>query len=298
MRSPSILILGGQGYVGSALTVHLRGAGFPVSVVDLGVRGTPLPLGNRRLAYQELTSQDLAAFDTVVLLAGHASVTACDRAPAEAFHNNVSAFTDLVHKLHGQQLIFASSISVYVDTHGFPASEEEPLAAPASYYDWHKQAIERYAQVAYPSAVALRFGTVCGPAPNLRPELLLNSMVLSALRDGRIRVANRHARRPLLGIGDLCRAVSAVVSRPVPPGCYNLASVNATVGEVADHVRDRFGVGCAEAECPNRYDIAVTTRKFQEAAGFTFRDDLRTLAEELSGFYGEQPALVGARHGL
>src|SRR5438445_737177 len=82
-------------------------------------------------------------------------------------------------------------------------------------------------RLAYPNSYALRFGTVCGPSPNIRPELLLNSLVLSALTTGQIQVANRQVHRPLLGIGDLCRALKTIVTRPVPPGCYNLASTNA-----------------------------------------------------------------------
>ena len=187
---------------------------------------------------------------------------------------------------------------MYVNTNGHLATEEQPTPAPVSFYDWHKQAIERYAQIAYANSYALRFGTVCGPALNIRTELLLNSLVLSALRNGRIQVANRHVRRPLLGINDLCRAIEALVTRPVPPGCYNLASVNATIGDVADQVTQHFGAHCLETECPNRYDIGVTSRKFEQVSGFVFQDDVSSLVEELRMFYEVRPELGRLTHGL
>jgi len=297
MTATPVLILGGQGYVGSALAGHLQRAGVPVRSVDLGLRGTPGPAPNECRPYQSLTADELGAFGSVVLLAGHSSVGACDCAPEEAFTNNVAGFVGLVHKLRGQQLLFASSISVYVRTHGRAAAEGEPLPEPVCYYDLHKQLIERYAALAYPSSYALRFGTVCGPSPNLRPELLLNSLVLSALRTGRIHVANRPVSRPLLGIGDLCRAVQVILTGAAPPGCYNLASLNATVGEVADEVARRLGADCQEVSAETKYDIRVDTGKFRRASGLDFRDDLPGLVTALERCHASPQKTRSPSHG-
>jgi nucleoside-diphosphate-sugar epimerase len=288
MSLPAVLVLGGHGYIGSALVTYLTDRGFPLQSVDLGLRGNPGRLPGLKAPYQELTARDLEAFDSVVLLAGHSSVAACDRSPVEAFGNNVAAFAGLVHKLKKQKLIYASSISIYIDTQGRLASEEDDLPEAVSYYDCHKQLIERYAEVAYPNSYGLRFGTVSGPSPNLRPELLLNSMVLSALEQGCVRVANRNAHRPLLGINDLVRAVEAVLIGDVPPGRYNLASLDCTIGEVADQVARRFSVPCIEVDLPNNYDVRVDTSRFLSASGLTFKDNLAGLLEALSDHYLSQ----------
>jgi nucleoside-diphosphate-sugar epimerase len=293
-----VLLLGAQGYIGSALAASLPAASVPVQSVDAGLRGNPGAVPGRCRPYQDLTAEELEAFDAVVLLAGHSSVAACDHAPAEAFANNVAGFADLVHKLSGQKLVYASSVSIYVDTRGHLAHEDDPLPEPVSYYDFHKQAIERYAALAYPNSYSLRLGTVSGPSPNLRPELLLNSMVRTALRRRLVCVANRHAFRPLLGIPDLTRAVEAILTRDVPPGCYNLASVNARIGDVAEYVAHRFGVPCVEVEVPNRYDVRVDTRKFTAASGLEFRDDVAGLTEALYAHYSSQPQPEGLADGL
>jgi nucleoside-diphosphate-sugar epimerase len=280
-----VLILGGEGYLGSSLADNLRTNSVPVRSVDVGLPAAPAPAKESGQNFQTLTEADLAEFTSIVLLAGHSSVAACDNSPAAAFANNVSAFVDLVHKLRGQQLIFASTISVYVDSGGRLSREDDPLPEPVSFYDFHKQTIERYARLAYPNYYALRLGTVCGPGPRLRTELLLNSLVRSALESREIQVANRAAHRPLLGINDFCRAVHAIVTRPVDPGCYNLASVNVRIGEVADYVAGRFRVPCREVLRENKYDIRVDTRKFQEAAGMKFADTVDSLVDALQTHY-------------
>jgi nucleoside-diphosphate-sugar epimerase len=286
MRADAVLILGAGGYIGSALVRFLRGGqNFAVTGVDNGLRPGPAP--DLRRDYRDLTADDLAAFDSGVLMAGHSSVAACDRDPEAAFGNNVAGFVDLVHKLRGQKLIFASSASVYVRTNGRAAAEDEPLPEPVSYYDMHKRAIEQYAAVAYPNGYALRFGTVCGPSANTRTDVLLNALVRSALTAGHVRVANRTTRRPLLGITDLCRAVAALLTSNAPPGAYNLSSVNVTVGETADYVAERFGVPCVPVESPTRYDMATATDKLTRATGVAPTETVAQLVEQLAAHYAQ-----------
>jgi UDP-glucose 4-epimerase len=289
MSSDAVLLLGGHGYVGSAVAAHLLAVGFDVRSVDLGLRGTPGAAPNQARRYQDLTVDELAAFPNIVLLAGHSTVSACSAAPAEAFANNVTGFVDLVHKLSHQKLIYASSISVYVRTPDRPGCEDDPLPEPVAAYDLHKQTLERYARFAYPRSYGLRFGTVCGPSPNLRTELLLNGLVRSAICRCRVEVANALAHRPILGINDLCRAVEAILIRSVPPGCYNLASANVRIGELAEWVAHRFGVPLVAVESKTPYDIQVSTDRFRTAAGVEFSDTIESLADALATHYLGEP---------
>ena len=92
-----------------------------------------------------------------------------------------------------------------------------------------------------------------------------------------------------MGIPDLGRAVAALLERPAAPGAYNLASVNATVGEVADYVAGRFGVPCREVERPTLYDMAVSTAKFTATTGVRFADTIPGLVEELAASLPDVP---------
>mgnify|MGYP000941590522 CR=1 FL=1 len=185
--------------------------------------------------------------------------------------------------------MYASSISVHVRTPARPAVEDDPLPAPAAAYDLHKQEVERYAAFAYPNSYGLRLGTVCGPAPNLRPETLLNGLVRSAVRRGVVEVSSPHAHRPLLGVGDLGRAVEAVLRRAVPPGCYHLAGTNVRVGELAAWAARRFGVPLVESGGATPYDIRVSADRFRAAAGFEFADTVEGLTDALAAHYLSDP---------
>lgn len=285
MSPEAVLILGGQGYVGGALAAHLLAAGFDVRSVDAGIRGAPGPAPDDRRRYQDLSADELGRYGTVVLLAGHSGVSACATDPAGSFANNVTGFVELVHKLRGQRFVYASSVSVHAGATGVTGSDD-PLPAPVALYDLHKQTIERYARLVRPDSYGLRFGSVAGPAPNVRPELLLNSLVRSAVRHGRVEVANPRAHRPVLGIGDLCRAVEAILTRPVPPGCYDLASANVRIGELAARVAERFGASLIEIESPTPYDLRVASERFCRAAGFAFTDTIEALTGALADHFG------------
>ena len=284
MPTLKVLLLGGQGYIGSALGVHLQRCGFDVLSIDPGIRGTHRAFPNRQLRYQELSARELDSAQAVVLVGGDSTVSACSNAPFATFKNNVLGFADLVHKLRGQMFIYASSVSVYVHTN-HEANEQHSLPEPVTAYDYHKQSIEHYARLAYPNSYGLRFGTVAGPSPNLRAELLLNGLVRSAIHDGYVSVSNAHCHRPILGIQDLCRAVVAILTTAVPPGRYNLASMNVRIGELAELVARRFRVPLRETDGATPYDIRVSTSLFRSAADFEFQDSVDSIISALESHF-------------
>jgi len=277
--APRVLILGGRGYVGAALTPQLQTAGCHVDILD----AAPDATGTPGRSYQNLTTAELKHWDNLLLLAGHTSVQACQQAPETAFANNVVAFRDLLTKLAGQRLLFASTVSVYGRTDARVMAEADALSPPLAAYDAHKQEIERLAAAHYPEhSYALRFGTVTGPSPALRGELLINSLVRTALTQGCVRVANRNKHRPVLGLPDLGRAVLYLLTHTVPPGSYNLASFNVRIGDAADYVARHFGVPCLDITQETPYDVRVSTTKWETVTGVSFQDTLESLVATLT----------------
>src|SRR4051812_24456684 len=92
----SMLIIGGCGYIGSALIRHLETLGLHPVSYDLELRGHPEGIENTRADYRELTAVDLEPFSAVVLLAGHSSVGDAAKDPGGAFWNNIVRFFELV----------------------------------------------------------------------------------------------------------------------------------------------------------------------------------------------------------
>jgi len=195
-----ILITGGCGYIGSALYRHLKSAGHHVQSVDWTNQAAPDGIDNLNRNYRSLEIFDLSC-DVLVHLAGHSSVAACEGDPWGSTENNLAGFLPFLRQLsflpNPPIVLWASSGSVLSDVH--------------SLYDEQKRALEALVPRLYPRSVGLRFASVCGVSPNQRDDLILNAMVKSAVTRGYLNVANPFISKPVLGLKDLCRRVTAMV---------------------------------------------------------------------------------------
>jgi UDP-glucose 4-epimerase len=236
-----VLILGGNGYIGSRLRQVLREHHF---VKSNDCCWFAYDETSDRRDYHKLTKEELAEFEVIVVLAGHSSVPSCKGDLPGPWLNNVTNFTDLLDKLDDQLVIYASSASVYGNSApGEQHKETNTHFTPVNNYDVTKYALDQQATIANlrgKRVIGLRFGTVNGWAPNLRVDVMINSMYHSVQNGTGIQVMNKQISRAMLGIEDLCRAVICCIKQPVP-GIYNLSSFNATVAEIADAVSKKLG---------------------------------------------------------
>ena len=276
-----ILLIGGNGYIGSRLQQSLD-----VDVVDTNWFNDK----NDSEDFKDLTSKHYDDYDTVILLAGHSSVKMSEGNLNSCFNNNVRNFIDLIEKLDGQRLIYASSSSVYGSVGGKTVNEKYYGFEPYNQYDISKHTADLYAQKSDVEYYGLRFGTVNGRSPVLRTDVMINAMVSSALRDGHIKLYIKDTMRPILGINDLCRAITSIVeSDEDKRGLYNLASFNKTAEQIAYEVADVMGVEVKEYEADptqvknvksqtKAYNFSISTLKFRKEFKFKFQDTVESLA--------------------
>ena len=92
MDSKSVLIIGGNGYIGSRLMYELS-AEYDITSIDIGWYGLE---SNISIDYRDLTSTWLSKFEFVILLAGHSSVNMCNGELSASWQNNVNNFIDLI----------------------------------------------------------------------------------------------------------------------------------------------------------------------------------------------------------
>lgn len=285
----SILVIGGAGYVGSRLRLDLAKR-YLVDSVDCCWYNYDET--SRRFDYAKLTTGDLDKYDVVVLLAGHSSVASCVGSITDPWLNNVTNFTELLKKLTGQTLIYASSASVYGNsTPGelHKESSRKPFI-PVNNYDITKYALDLEAVKAIDNGldvIGLRFGTVNGWAPNLRTDVMINAMYDHARTHKEIKVTNKHINRALLGINDLCRAVETIIERP-KSGIYNLASFNTTVEKIATSVAARLDVKLInQGTTPRAYDFGLDCSLFERKFNFKFTDTPATIVDSLVDKFSE-----------
>lgn len=239
------LIAGGAGYVGSALIPKLLDRGHSVDVVDLFWFGNHLDakVGVIHKDIFDLHRSDLADYDQVVFLAGLSNDPMADFSPSKNFIFNAAAPAYLAYtakQAGAKRFIYASSCSVYGYTENELFDEDRPVSSRYPYGISKLQGERAVLQMcdADFSVIALRKGTVSGYSPRMRFDLLINTMFKTAMKDGVIRVSNPAIWRPFLSIEDAAVAYTrALEANDGLSGVFNIASGNATLGEVADRVR-------------------------------------------------------------
>lgn len=283
-----ILLIGGNGYIGSRLTHDLQHT-YDIQSIDKCWFGKNLGFSNE-IDYNLLTKDYIAKFDAIILLAGHSSVKMCQGEATSSWNNNVNNFINLTHKLDKEQtLIYASSGSVYGDSHSATNEDTELIFKPINNYDLTKYTLDNIAQsmiLKGYNIIGLRFGTVNGWSPNVREELMLNSMTKNSIETGKIHINNKHIVRPILGVSDISRAMDAIIKKPIS-GIYNLASFYDSVDGLSSQISSLLSSNISiQPDVTGAYDFSMDTTKFQRTFDFEFKETVNTIVNELSNkFY-------------
>jgi nucleoside-diphosphate-sugar epimerase len=272
-----VLVTGNLGYIGPVLTATLVERGHEVHGLDSALYSSfatrPLPTIARQW-FQDLRDAEavrwaIDACDAVVHLAAMSNDPLGELDPELTRAVNHDATLRVIAECGTRPLVFYSSASVY-GVNDRPCAEGDALH-PLTLYSELKIAAEKAAFGRGPSLV-MRNGTVHGPAPVLRGDLLLNSMVASALVTGEVVLTTSPAtRRPVVDVRDLAGLTADLLERRAA-GLFNVASANVTVGEAAALVADATGARVVERhDGADPRDYAMDTSKLEGLVGTTWR---------------------------
>src|SRR6202023_2305191 len=142
-----------------------------------------------------------------------------------------------------RRFIFSSTCSVYGkdDSQVFT---EERMTTPTFPYAISKLMAERLLECLTDERfrpIVLRKGTVVGWSPRMRFDLVTNTMVKTALTEGRIVIHNPDLWRPLIDVEDASGAyLSAIDADPAVTGVFNVATRNYRLAELGAIVADEL----------------------------------------------------------
>jgi UDP-glucose 4-epimerase len=174
------LVTGGAGFIGSHLVDRLVSDGWKVRVLDNFGSGRVENIehhkGNRNVEIvrgdsknPEIAEKAVRDVDVVFHYTANPEVRVSTTNPEIHFNENVVATFNLLEAMRKndvEELVFASSSSVYGEPESIPVSEEAPIK-PVSVYGASKAACENlihaYTNLYGLKAVVLRYANVVGP---------------------------------------------------------------------------------------------------------------------------------------
>lgn len=290
-----VLVTGGAGFVGSVLVPMLLRRGCKVRVVDTGMFGLEsLP------AAIELIKGDVCEFkrewaegvDAIVHLAGLSNEPMAEIRPDLNYLINCAGtaiVADAAKAVGVKRFVFASTCSVY-GLADEDVVDETFQPKPRFSYGISKLMAERGLLCMEDKdfrPICLRKGTVIGWSPRMRFDLVLNTMIKSALTQGKITVHNPSLWRPLLEVRDAAEAYIRALDADLSlTGIFNVAHSNYTIGRLADEIADTLGEFEVNVtlDIQRRSDVRsyrVSTSKAEESLDFRPKVSMKEAVREI-----------------
>lgn len=254
-----VLVVGGAGYVGGAVTDLLLGGGYDIRVYDALLyeecyrKSVPFYFGDVRSREKLLPHLEWA--DAVIWLAALVGDGACALNPNITDEINLGGVKWLSENFN-KRIIFTSTCSVY-GAQERELNESAPVN-PLSAYAATKLSAEKYLEMK--NTIIFRLGTLFGIGDRysrLRMDLVVNTLTLRAARHGKVTVFGGDQFRPLLHVRDAARAIVDNLATP-HTGIYNLLRQNVRIVDLAYQIRNHF---------PD-LQIEATPMKFQDSRNY------------------------------
>lgn len=254
-----VLIVGGAGYIGGALTDILLETKHEIRVYDAllfeesYLKEVPFVFGDIR--NKKHLKEQIKWADAVVWLAALVGDGACAINPEISTELNQDMVKWLAENYDGR-IVFMSTCSVYGE-HDKILDENAPTN-PLSVYASTKLAAEDYLKKK--NAIIFRLGTIFGLGDNysrIRLDLVLNTLTTRAIIDGKIKVFGGEQWRPLLHVRDAAQAVADNLET-THTGVYNLHNENVKIIDLARDVKKHIP----------KLEMEIVDIKFQDARNY------------------------------
>lgn len=214
-----ILITGAQGYIGTRLLQILNNSKYEVIATDIGYFKDCLLHGH--LDPYKVHFSDLRNFDYELLRGVDAVIHlgALSNDPLGDFDDNITfdinhistvKLAEKAKKYGVKKFLFSSSCIMYGSSQMDIVDESSSLDPKTAYAVSKVRAEKDIFELSSDnfSVVSIRNGTVFGYSPRMRFDTVLNSFILSIIRNNKIKIfGDGSPWRPVVHIDDLCRSI-------------------------------------------------------------------------------------------
>tara|TARA_B110000858_G_C17798617_1_gene473898 strand:+ start:691 stop:1641 length:951 start_codon:yes stop_codon:yes gene_type:complete len=240
-----IFIAGGAGYIGTRFCNEFADI-YDITVHDHFWFGDKITSNVTKVHgdIRDITPSQLEGYDAVLFLGGLSNDPMAMYRPDLNFIENsaIPTYLAFIAKQAGvKRFICASSCSVYGHTKNQTLTENSKVK-PSYAYGISKLQCERGISILEDDnfkPILFRKGTVGGWSNKMRYDLVVNTMLMTALTKGKITINSPKLWRPLIDVRDVIQAYRlAIESDPLITGVFNIAGGNYTIGGLGEIIHD------------------------------------------------------------
>lgn len=307
----SILLIGGEGYIGSMVCEYLLDAGHYVTSYDYLLYNNNLcPLNhvhnpNYKFIFGDIVNRNelelaLENIDAVVLLAGLVGDPITKKYPNESAKINdegVKNIIDLCDEKDIDRFILVSTCSNYGLIENYNKADEDYKLTPLSLYAKSKVNAEKHILSlkgkTNMNSTILRFATAFGLSPRMRFDLTISEFTREIALGNELLVYDAHTWRPYCHVQDFARLIQMVIEAPQEKVSFEVFNVggkanNATKQMIVDTILERIPDGKVKykehGSDPRNYRVSF--EKVKNALGFepkyTIEDGISELIEAIN----------------
>jgi nucleoside-diphosphate-sugar epimerase len=267
-----VLVVGGAGYVGGAVTDLLAASQHETRVYDRLVYEEtyrkPVNFVYGDIRDREQLVRQLEWADAVIWLAAIVGDGACALNPTLTREVNAEPVKWLAEHYNGR-IVFLSTCSVY-GAQEKELDESSPVN-PLSVYASSKHEAEGYLE--NKNAIIFRLGTLFGVGDQfsrIRLDLVVNTLTVRAHHKGKLTIFGGDQFRPLLHVRDAARVIVENITTDAA-GIYNIHKQNVRIIDLAYQVRNHFPdleIETTEMRFQDTRNYRVNSQKARELLGY------------------------------
>ena len=287
-----ILVVGGAGYLGGAVTDLLQKTNHSVRVYDSLLyeesyrKEVDFVYGDIR--DRRKLSAELKWADVVVWLAALVGDGACAINPEVSYDINAKSVEWYARKFD-KRVLFTSTCSVY-GAQDKVLSESSPVK-PLSVYASSKLMAESH--LANKNTLIFRLGTLFGLSDvfsRIRMDLVVNTLTAKAFYDSKLKVFGGEQYRPVVHVRDAARVIVENINTKAT-GVYNINYKNVKIVDLASRYIMHFPdlkIETVDMKFEDSRNYRVSGKKAEQDLKFKARISIDTGIKELKKLFEEQ----------